>query len=202
MVIIIMNDTLKLKVLSPDDYEKALELFTLSFSDMPQLPALHDTPGHTKSVMRLLFNLHENTNQIFRYGLTINGHLISAAHCIDAAAQPTKRRLLSFAFLLFRVSGFKILRQLLTYNKHKPFYDTSNLEIMLYGTLPDYQKQGYGKLLMDYIYAQAKKQGYAGVTGVTNKSKPAYAFYMKNKWFVDTEFSIGNHTLCWVRRLI
>jgi len=197
-----MNKKKELMKLKQIDYEEALKIFTLSFSDGPQLPALYDNPELTDSIMRLLFNLYKGSGNTWRCGLKINDRLISVAHCVDATAKPKKIMTLKFALALFRRSGFKIIKQIMIYDKNKPIYDGPNLEIMLYGTLPEYQKQGYGKELMEFIYSEAKKQGYKGVTGITNKSKPAYRFYMKNDWFVDKEFSINNHTLCWVRRLI
>ncbi|MGZ3812145.1 MAG: GNAT family N-acetyltransferase [Mucilaginibacter sp.] len=42
---------------------------------------------------------------------------------------------------------------------------------------PEYQKRGYGKLMLDHCEGYAKKEGYEFVSLMTNKYMPAYKFY-------------------------
>lgn len=54
---------------------------------------------------------------------------------------------------------------------------------------PDFQRKGYGSLLLDEIEKYVKENKLAGVTLSTNKYAPAPLFYRKNG-FTDCEHVI------------
>jgi aminoglycoside 6'-N-acetyltransferase I len=51
---------------------------------------------------------------------------------------------------------------------------------------PEYQRTGYGSLLMEEVNRYVREKGLAGITLSTNKYAPAPLFYRKNG-FVDCE---------------
>jgi ribosomal protein S18 acetylase RimI-like enzyme len=77
-------------------------------------------------------------------------------------------------------------------------YEERYLELVLLGTLPEYQKRGYGWKIMHFLYSLAEREGFKGVILVANRDTPAYHFYLKEGFTVDREFKAGEVTLCWM----
>ena len=73
---------------------------------------------------------------------------------------------------------------------------------MLLGTLPSFQKKGFGRKMLNSLYDFAKKNNYDGITCVANSSRPAFKFYRREGWIVDKAFYIGNYHFCWMRHVV
>jgi GNAT superfamily N-acetyltransferase len=179
-----------------------MEILSAAFHDLPQIPALIEKPKHTKTLIRNLFKLYEKTGSIKTFGIQKDNALICVGVCIDSDSTPSLFRTITFGFSLFRTLGIKGVQQLWMYNRNKPTYDKKCLELIFYGTRASFQQKGYGRAMLNFLYDYAKKNGYGGVTGVTNTSRPAFHFYMRDGWIVDRKFVIENYTICWVRRIV
>ena len=179
-----------------------MEILITAFQDSPQIPALIEKPEHTETIIRNLLKLYEKTGSIKLFGINKDDVLICVGVCIDSDSKPSFLRTFTFGFSLLRTLGAEGIRQLWMYNKNKPIYDKKYLELIFYGTRASFQQKGYGRSMLNFLYDYAKTNGYGGVTGVTNTSRPAFHFYMRDGWMVDKEFVIGTYTICWVRRIV
>jgi GNAT superfamily N-acetyltransferase len=186
--------------LQQQDEAEAMEIIITAFHDAPQVPALIKKPQETKTVIQSLAKLYKKTDTVKTFGIKKDNVLICVGLCIDSDAKPGYLSTLIFGFSLARSLGLKGAYQFWVYKKTKPTYEKKCLELLFYGTKKTYQKKGYGRVLLNFLYEYAKKNNYEGVTGVTNTSRPAFSFYMKEGWSVDTEFMIDSYRICWVRR--
>ena len=179
-----------------------MEIIIKAFHDSPQVPALIKTPKHTEAVLRSLIKLYKKTSPIKVFGIKKDDALICVGLCIDSDSKPVFFRTVRFGFSLLRTLGLTGVNQFWIYNKNKPTYDKKYLELVFYGTRSVFQQKGYGRSMLNFLYNYAKMNGYGGLTGVTNTSRPAFHFYMRDGWIVDREFTIGGYTICWVRRIV
>jgi hypothetical protein len=179
-----------------------MDIIIKAFHDSPQVPALIEKPEHTEIVIRSLIKLYEKTGTIKTFGIKKDDMLVCVGLCIDSNSTPGFFKTMSFGVSLLRTLGFNGVFQFWIYHKNKPAYDKKCLELLFYGTRSGYQRKGYGRLMLDFLYEYAGKNGYGGVTGVTNTSRPAFHFYMRDGWIVDKKFDINKYTICWVRRAV
>jgi len=188
--------------LSEPDEQEIIDISSIAFFGAPQIPALISKPKYTKIIVANLFSLYKGTGKTRSFGIKKDDKLVCVGFCIDSDLKPRFIKKIKFGFLLLRTLGFKGVRQFLKCDKNKPKYNKTCLELVLYGTLPSYQKKGFGRQMLNFLYDFAKKNNYGGVTGVTNSIRPAFKFYMRDGWIVDKEFYIENYRLCWVRRMV
>lgn len=192
----------KVVELCKQDEPCSMEIIIKAFHDSPQVPALIEKPKHTGTVIRSLIKLYEKTGTVKTFGIKKDDMLICVGLCIDSNCKPGFFKTLTFGVSLLRTLGVKGVFQFWIYHKNKPSYDKKCLELLFYGTRSAYQRKGYGRLMLDFLYEYARKNGYGGVTGVTNTSRPAFNFYVKDGWIVDIKFDIGTYRICWVRRAV
>lgn len=192
----------KVVELQKQDEPTSMEIIITAFHNSPQIPALIERPQHTGTIIRCLLKLYEKTGTIKSFGIKKDDLLICVGLCIDSDCKPGFFKTLRFGFSLLKTLGITGIYQLWIYYKNKPSYDKKCLELLFYGTKEAYQQKGYGRLLLNFLYKYAKNKGYGGVTGVTNTSRPAFHFYMRDGWIVDKKFDIGKYTICWVRRIV
>ncbi len=188
--------------LSKKDKPALLEVFTQSFGSTPQMPILQEKNDKTRIIMKQLLTLYDGAGKSFCYGIKQKNVLICAAYCIESDASPKIHKLLAFGLVTFKSLVIRGIQQFMRCKNEKPSYNEQYLEVLLYGTLPAHQQQGLGKKMMDFLYNEAEQQGYHGLIGVTDCSKPAFRFYMKDGWVADHKFCIGKNQLCWVRRIV
>lgn len=197
-----METQSKVIELSEKDEQELIDISSIAFFTVPHIPALIKKPKYTKTVVSNLYYLYKGTGKTQSFGIKKDNKLVCVGFCIDSDLKPRLSKKIKFGFVIFRTLGIKGIRQFLKANKKRPKYDNTCLELMLYGTLPSYQKQGFGRQMINFLYDFAKKNNYGGVTGVTNSTRPAFKFYMRTGWIVDKEFFIENYKLCWVRKLV
>jgi len=197
-----MSHEQKIRELNEQNEPEYMEIIITAFHDSPQIPALIENPKHTETIIRSLIKLYKKTGSIKIFGIKKDDHLVCVGICIDSDSKPSFVRTIPFGFSLLRTLKLKGIQQLWAYNKNKPVYDKKCLELIFYGTKAQYQQKGYGRSMLNFLYDYAKTNGYGGVTGVTNTSRPAFHFYMRDGWIVDKKFTIGKYTICWVRRIV
>lgn len=197
-----MKEPQKVFELSEKEEQDLIDICTIVFSELPQIPALINKPQYSKQIIRSLFSLFKDPDKTKSFGIKQDGKIVCAGYCVDSDLNPHFYKKMKFGFVVLKTIGLKGIRQLFMYNKNKPKYDKVCFELMLYGTLPSYQKKGLGRTMLNFLNDYAKKNNYGGVTGVTNTTRPAFQFYMRDGWIVDKEFFIDNYRLCWVRRIV
>lgn len=181
------------------DEPEYMDIIIQAFHDFPQIPVLIEKPEKTRTIIKNLVNLYEKTGRIKVFGIRENDRVICVGFCIDSDSKPGLFRTLRFGFSVLKTLGLEGIREFWIYKRNKPQYEKKCLELFFYGTRTNHQRQGFGASMLQFLYEYARKNGYGGVTGVTNTSRPAFHFYMKEGWIVDKEFKIGKYTLCWVR---
>ncbi|MCL2575773.1 MAG: GNAT family N-acetyltransferase [Defluviitaleaceae bacterium] len=62
--------------------------------------------------------------------------------------------------------------------------DRYKLLLELFFIKPDYQRKGYGGVLLEHIEDYAKENGIRGIMLYTQKNKPCFDFYAKNGYVV------------------
>ncbi|MBU0497806.1 MAG: GNAT family N-acetyltransferase [Candidatus Thermoplasmatota archaeon] len=181
---------------------EVIEIISQAFFEAPQIPALIDKPQHTKTIVLKLIDLYKGTGTNQMFGIKKDDKLVCIGFCVDSNLKPGFYKQMKFGFSLFKTLGFEGVRQFSNCDTKKPKYDKTCLELMFFGTLSSSQKKGYGQQMLNFLYDFAKKNNYGGVTGVTNCSRPAFKFYMRDGWVIDNEFYIGKYKLCWVRKIV
>jgi hypothetical protein len=53
--------------------------------------------------------------------------------------------------------------------------------------------------MLNFLYNEAKREGYKGAILVADRNTPAFNLYLKEGFIVDKEFAMGEATLCWMR---
>ncbi len=184
------------------DEPEYMQIIIKAFQESPQVPALMEKPKHTGIIIRKIFSMYKKSGSIKTFGIKKDKDFLCVGICIDSDSKPEFFRTIIFGLTVLRTLGYKGVHQFWAYNKNKPDYEKRCLELIFYGTLSKDQQKGYGRSMLKFLYDYAKKNGYGGVTGATNTSRPAYHFYMRDGWTVDTQFTIEKHIICWVRRIV
>jgi hypothetical protein len=179
-----------------------MEIVIQAFQESPQVPALMEKPKHTGIIIRNLLRMYAKSGSIKTFGIHDDAGLVCVGICIDSDSKRSFVRTILFGWTVLHTLGYRGLRQFWSYHKNKPHYEKRCLELIFYGTRLQDQQKGYGRSMLHFLYTYAKTNGYGGVTGATNTSKPAFHFYMRDGWIVDSQFPIDQYTICWVRRIV
>ena len=188
--------------LSESDESEVIDTISKAFFETPHINALVDKPEHTRAIIMNLINLYKGSGAIKMFGIKKYNKLVCIGVCIDSNSKPGFIKLTKFGFSLLKTLGFEGVKQFWKCDKNKPKYDKICLELMLFGTLPSFQKKGFGRKMLNSLYDFAKKNNYNGVTCVVNSSRPAFKFYRKEGWIVDKAFYIGDYHFCWMRHVV
>lgn len=197
-----MNKPSKVIELSESEEQELIEISAIAFGISPQIPALICKPKYTKPILESLFYLYKGSGKTRSFGIKKDDKLVCVGFCIDSDINPSFSKKIKFGTVLLQTLGIKGIRQFLKCNKNKPKYEKTCLELLLYGTLPPNQNKGFGRQMLNFLFDFARKNNYGGVTGVSNSTKPAFKFYMRDGWIIDKEFYVENYKLCWVRYIV
>ncbi|MEM3617633.1 MAG: GNAT family N-acetyltransferase [Candidatus Bathyarchaeia archaeon] len=190
----------KVEELKRSSKPELLDLFTEAFRDgHPLIPALSRKPEATRKVMKAFLDFFRSSPKSLIYGIREDGKLVCASVSVDSTKEPSMFALIRFIISLCGAIGWKNAKELETVHKEEPKYEESYLELVLLGTLPSYQRQGYGRKMLRFLYELAKKEGFKGITLVADKNTPAFHFYQKEGFIVDKECNVCGRTLCWMR---
>lgn len=181
------------------DKAKALGVLKHAFAHHPILPA--SAPLETsEAILALMLDTFGGTSKAWLHGLRMDNTLACVAFSVDAQFEPRGLAMLSFFFRLFRALGWRMSWEFIKAFSARPKYADRYLELLLLGTLPSFQAQKLGKTMMEFLYGFAREQGYRGVIlGVAAKT-PAYRFYVKEGFVVDSKVVLNTIPLCNMRR--
>lgn len=71
------------------------------------------------------------------------------------------------------------------------YYEARYLELIKLGTLPIYQKQGFGREMLRFIRKKAESEGYEGISLGATRDTPAFHLYIKEGFIVKYDLSIS-----------
>jgi ribosomal protein S18 acetylase RimI-like enzyme len=194
-----MMGEVKIERLEKSDIPKLLELFAQAFREYPLLPALRVKPEKTRGVMKAFLDFFGGTKNSWLYGVRKNDKLVCASLSVDSTTEPSALALIRFILSLAWTLGWHAGRELEAVHKEEPKYKERYLELVILGTLPAYQKQGFGRRMLHFLYDKAKKEDHKGIILVATCDTPAFHFYLKEGFIVEKEITIGDTTLCWMR---
>jgi len=193
------TETVEVERLKSSDRLEMLELFIQTFKDHHLVPALDAKPEVTGPLMKAFLDCFRGTKSVLLYGIRKEHKLVCASVSLDAKVEPSKPALMRFTLTLYRALGWRIVREFEVVHKEEPKYEDRYLELLIFGTLPSYQRQGLGRKMLSFLYNEAKKEDYKGMILVTDRNAPAFHLYLKEGFVVDKEFAMGETTLCWMR---
>ncbi|MCL0103505.1 GNAT family N-acetyltransferase [Dehalococcoidia bacterium] len=214
-----MAKEIRIEQLEASDKTDVLEVLTQAFKDIPS-PRLETKPKIMRILMstiqRLfgekigmraklyLFGGFANSPS---YGIRKDGKLVCAAILADYTARP-KLPILSrivlwpigfLIFLVFRVGRifrWRTAIELERLSKEMPgYYKGRYLELVIFGTLPAYQKQGFGREMLRFICKRAESEGYEGIRLVTTRDTPAFHLYIKEGFTVEKDLNIASENV-------
>jgi ribosomal protein S18 acetylase RimI-like enzyme len=191
--------TVEVERLKNADRLEMLELFAQAFKNHPLIPALDAKPEATGPLMKAFLDCFGGVKNALMYGIRKEHKLVCASVSLDSKVEPSKPALMRFVLALYRALGWRIAREFEVVHKEEPPYEDRYLELLIFGTLPSYQRQGLGRKMLNFLYKEAKKEGYNGMILVTDRNAPAFQLYSKEGFIVDKEFAMGEAALCWMR---
>jgi len=194
-----MAENVEVERLKGSDKPGLLDLFVEAFKEHPLIPALGAKPEATGPVMNAFLDCFGGAERVLLYGIRKDNKLVCASVSLDSTVEPSEPALMRFIFSLYQALGWRIVREFEVIHKEEPKYEDRYLELIIFGTLPAYQRQGLGRKMLHFLYNEAKKDGYKGVILVADRNTPAINLYLKEGFIVDKEFAMGEATLCWMR---
>ncbi len=178
---------------------EALNVLRQAFAEHPMLPP--DTPPVIREAMvELIVGTFSGTKKAWLHGIRAEDFLACVAFTTDGRFKPGMATMLSFVFRLFRLLGWRLTREFFRALSKRPVYSEPYLELMLLGTLPAYQGEGMGKVMLDFLYDFAGTKGYRGLILDVAKDTAAHRFYAKEGFVVDTEIKMHRMPICCMRR--
>lgn len=194
-----MRENVEVERLGRSNRLELLELLTQAFKEHPLIPALDAKPEATAPLMNAFLDCFGGTRRVLLYGIRKDNKLVCASLSLDSTVEPSKPALMRFILSLYRALGWRIAREFEVVHKEEPKYEDHYLEMVIFGTLPAYQRQGLGRKMLHFLYNEAKREGYKGVILVADRNTPAFNLYLKEGFVADKEFAMGEATLCWMR---
>jgi len=194
-----MLETIMVEQLKASDKPELVELFIQAFEEHPLIPTLGAQQALAKQGMNAFLDCFGGTESSVAYGIRKDDKIISALLCLDADAEPSRPALMQLILFLSRTVGWDTIKGFEVIAREEPKYQERYLEVMIFGTLPLYQKQGFGRRVLQFLYDEAKRLDYKGLTLLADRKTPAFQLYSKEGFVVDRDFTVGGANLCWMR---
>jgi len=213
-----MAEEIKIEQLESSDKTELLKVLTQAFKNAP-LPKLARKPRIIKILVKTLQRLfggkdRDESQPLFfggftsfpAYGIRKDGQLVCVAILSDSAEEPKLSTLstivlwpigllVALGLRLGRILRCQAALELEMVSKEMPEYWKGHyLELEIFGTLPAYQKQGFGREMLCFICKKAESEGYEGVRLTAVRDTPSFHLYIKEGFTVEKVVS-GNVAL-------
>lgn len=196
-------------------------MLTQAFKDIPS-PRLETKPkimrilmstiqrlfgGSIKIGMRAKLYLFGGFANFPSYGIRKDGKLVCAAILADSTAKPKLPILsrivlwpigflISLVFRVGRIFRWRMAIELERLGREMAGHDKGrHLELRIFGTLPAYQRQGFGREMLRFICQRAESEGYEGIRLVTSRDTPAFHLYIKEGFTVERDLNIASENV-------
>jgi ribosomal protein S18 acetylase RimI-like enzyme len=182
--------------------EELTQALTLAFEQHPLVTALGDRTAEATALVRALVDFHWRKGSLLPCGIRTDDGLVCGAVCVDPREDPSPLSLLRLAWNVNKAAGRRALGELLDVERLKPLYQERHLELVIMGTLPAHQRQGFGRALLHWLYKEAAMDRYRGILLLTDRDTPAFDLYRSEGFEVEREVQAGAQSLCWMRRAL
>lgn len=210
---------MEIEQLSPSEKEEALKVLIQAFSGI-RSSTLATRPGIIRTLVNTLQRiLGQNMGirtkltllggfaNFLTYGIRKDGKLV----CVAVLSDPKKSQrlpilstiflwpigfLISVVFRVGRMLGWRTAIEVERLGKEMPEYSKGRyLELLIFGTLPAYQKQGFGREMLRFIRKTAESKGFEGIQLFTDRDSPAFHLYLKEGFIVEKDFNIASKSV-------
>ena len=194
-----MVESDEVEQLNGSNKPELLDLFTQAFKEHPLISAVGAKSEATRPVMNAFLDCFGGAESSILYGIRRDNKLVCGSVSLDSTVRSSRPALIEFVFSLVQAVGWRIAREFEAVVREEPKYEDRYLELIIFGTLPAYQRQGLGRKMLNFLYNEAKREGYKGVILVADRNSPAFNLYLKEGFSVGRVFIMGGATLCWMR---
>lgn len=219
-----MSEEVRIEHLRGSDKRELVKLFTNAFEEYPFIPIQRLVPEpspkleeaslrYQEKMLKFVVNFYMARKSCRAYGIRKENKLVCACLSVDSKEKPSLMSvirvipfMISFRFYWSRlarivgkrtVSDFRMFFRK-AFSKEKPIHDDKYVELVLLGTLPAYQRQGFGRKMLRFLCDKAKEEKYKGVMLFANCDIPSFRLYLKEGFVVDKEFAFGEIKLGWM----
>lgn len=211
-----MEEEIRVEQLSSSDRTEVLEVIAQAFQEIPK-PTMYTAPRIVTILMSAIQRLFgENTwmrikgylfmgvTNLPSYGIRKDGKLVCVAILSNSAAKPKISILativlwpigflIALVLRMGRILRWRTALELEKVSKETTVYGKGHyLELVIFGTLPAYQKQGLGREMLCFIYKKAESEGYVGISLTATKDTPAFHLYIKEGFAIDKSLNIAS----------
>lgn len=193
----------EIKRLKASSKLEACELLTQAFTDYPFAESYGLSPEATPKIFQALIDIID-FEHVWVYGIREDDRLVCISISVGRLPALAKVKLfLRFILIFARLLKWRMGRFIWVMMAARPKHKGQSLEFMSFGTLPSYQRQGFGREMLHFIYEEAKKEYYDGVNLWTVRGRPAFLLYLKEGFQVEKEFALFEGIpLCWMRKTL
>lgn len=182
--------------------EELLRVSTEAFAGHPMIPALGGGPKEASRLIKALVDFYWRRKSLLLCGIRTEQGLVCGSLSVDAREDLSLLALARLAWAVTRAVGRGALGPLLDVERHKPLLQERHLEMVILATVPQAQRQGFGRSLLHFLYRQALRDGYSGILLVTDEDTPSFGLYLREGFEVQREFAVAERQLCWMRRTV
>jgi ribosomal protein S18 acetylase RimI-like enzyme len=182
--------------------EELIEVLAQAFAQHPMVAVLGGGAGEVTTLVRAMVSFHWKRESLLLRGIRTDDGLACCGIYVDPREDPSPLALARLAWDVTRATGWRAVGELLDVERRKPFYRERHLELVMMGTLPEHQRQGFGRALLRSLYQEAAMDRYRGILLVTDRDTPAFHLYRSEGFEVEREFRAGAQNLCWMRRAV
>jgi ribosomal protein S18 acetylase RimI-like enzyme len=178
------------------------QVLRLAFDQHPLVTSLGERGGEATVLVKALVGFHWGKESLLLCGIRRDEGLVCGGVCVDTREDHSPLGLVRLAWEATRTAGRQAVGELLDVERRKPLYQERHLELVMMGTLPTHQRQGFGRALLRWLYEEAAMDRYRGILLVTDRDTPAFDLYRSEGFEVEREFRAGAQNLCWMRRAL
>jgi ribosomal protein S18 acetylase RimI-like enzyme len=179
-----------------------VEAMREAFAQHPMMHALGGTAEDAGALVRALVDFYWGKKSLLLCGVRTHEGVVCGSLSVDAREDHSLLALARLAWVVTRALGWGALGPLLDEERHKPFLQERHLEMVILATAPAYQRQGFGRSVLHFLYREAMREGYGGILLVSDRDTPAFGLYRSEGFQVEREFEVAQQRLCWMRRAV
>jgi ribosomal protein S18 acetylase RimI-like enzyme len=180
--------------------EELTEVLAEAFVQHPLLDV--ENAEDAATLLNALVDFHWSKKSLLLGGIRMEDRLVCGALCVDAREDPSLPAMARIGWRLTRTLGRRVIGPLLDVERHKPLHRERHLEVVALATVPAYQRQGYGRRILRFLYREALREGYSGILLLVDRDTPAFGLYRSEGFELEREFQVGQQSLCWMRRAV
>ncbi len=197
---LIWSDAL-IESIAYENRHEAIEALAKSFAEHPMMP-VDPTGKKARRMMRTLIEAFGSAPDAQLFGVRQDGKLGCVGFVHADGYEPGWGRMTVFFYRMIRTFGWRQFRTFKRVMNQKHTTGEKRLELLLLGTLAEFQGKGLGRRLIRHVFEYARERGYDAVTLEVAKDTPAYGFYRSEGFVDELDVMVGEMPLCFMGRVI